>query len=173
MLLGYSAQHRPIIAIEIGDPDSPADVLIVGCMDGNEPAGIAIAGTLADRLTIYYHQPRTVVDDSEGPRAIERRYAQLTSLPRRPLTDYPGSAVGWQDACSDPPPSSSNSRPGRCHRQASGAIALPSTLCCPGTSRPPAHPSHRVGEMQTRSARTTPARHTHIETLRSPGALTG
>jgi hypothetical protein len=109
MLLGYSVQHRPIIAIEIGDPDSPADVLIVGCIDGNEPAGIAIASTLADspprlrpRLTIYYHQPLTVVDDSEGPRAIERRNAQLTGLPRRPLTDYPGSAVGWQDALLGP-----------------------------------------------------------------------
>ena len=177
MLLGYSVQHRPIIAIEIGDPDSPADALIVGCIDGNEPAGIAIATTLADspppagtnlwiipdlnpdgvaagtlgnshgvrlnrnfpyqwqplgppgsanyagpgplsepesriaaalvrrlrpRLTIYYHQPLTVVDDSEGPRAIERRYAQLTGLPQRPLTDYPGSAVGWQDALLGP-----------------------------------------------------------------------
>jgi len=177
VLLGYSVQHRPIMAIEIGDPDSPVDALIVGCIDGNEPAGIAIATTLADsppptgtnlwiipdlnpdgvaadtlgnshgvdlnrnfpyqwqllgppgspnyagpgplsepesriaaalvrrlrpRLTIYYHQPLTVVDDSEGPRVIERRYAQLTGLPRRPLTDYPGSAVGWQDALLGP-----------------------------------------------------------------------
>jgi protein MpaA len=177
MLLGYSVRHRPIVAIEIGDPDSPVDALIVGCIDGNEPAGIAIGTTLADsppptgtnlwiipdlnpdgvaagtlgnshgvdlnrnfpyqwqplgppgsanyagpgplsepesriaaalvrplrpRLTIYYHQPLTVVDDSEGPRAIERRYAQLTGLPRRPLTDYPGSAVGWQDALLGP-----------------------------------------------------------------------
>ena len=48
VLLGYSVQHRPIMAIEIGDPDSPVDALIVGCIDGNEPAGIAIATTLAD-----------------------------------------------------------------------------------------------------------------------------
>ena len=177
VLLGYSVQHRPITAIEIGDPDSPARTLITGCIDGNEPAGIAIATTLgggpppaeADlwiipdlnpdgvaagtlgnshgvalnrnvryhwrplgppgstfyagpgplsepesrtafalvrrlrpRLTIYYHQPLTVVDDSQGPRAIETRYAQLTSLPQRPLTDYPGSAVGWQDAILGP-----------------------------------------------------------------------
>ncbi len=177
LLLGYSVQHRRIVAIEIGDPDSPARTLIVGCIDGDEPAGIAIAAILADgpppaeadlwiipdlnpdgvaagtlgnghgvrlnrnfpyqwrplgppgsasyaglgplsepesriaatlirrlrpRLTIYYHQPLTVVDDSQGPQAIERRYAQLTGLPRRPLTDYPGSAVGWQDALLGP-----------------------------------------------------------------------
>src|SRR5215469_4063877 len=159
MLLGFSVQHRPIMAIEIGDPDSPVEALIVGCIDGNEPAGIAIATTLADnpsptetnlwiipdlnpdgvaagtlgnshgvdlnrnfpyqwqplgppgspnyagpgplsepesriaaalvrrlrpRLTIYYHQPLTVVDDSEGPRAIERRYSAAIDavLPR-------------------------------------------------------------------------------------------
>ena len=177
MLLGYSVRHRRIVAIEIGDPDSPARALIVGCIDGNEPAGIAIATTLAGgpppaeadlwiipdlnpdgvaagtlanshgvrlnrnfpyqwqplgppgsasyagprplsepetriaaalirrlrpRLTIYYHQPLTVVDDSQGPQAIERRYAELTGLPRRPLTDYPGSAADWQDTLLGP-----------------------------------------------------------------------
>lgn len=177
MLLGYSVQHRRIVAIEIGDPDSPARTLIVGCIDGDEAAGIAIATILADgpppaeadlwiipdlnpdgvaagtlgnshgvrlnrnfpyrwqslgppgsasyagpgplsepesriaaslvrrlrpRLTIYYHQPLTVVDDSEGPQLIERHYAELVGLPRRPLTDYPGSAVGWQDALLGP-----------------------------------------------------------------------
>jgi protein MpaA len=173
MLLGYSGQHRRIVATEIGDPDSPARTLIVGCIDGDEPAGMAIAAILAHgpppaeadlwiipdlnpdgvaadtlgnsdgvdlnrnfpyqwqqlgppgsvnyagpgplsepesriaavlvrrlrpQLTIYYHQPLAVVDDSEGPQAIERSYSQLIGLPRRPLADYPGSAVGWQDA---------------------------------------------------------------------------
>jgi murein peptide amidase A len=177
VLLGYSVQRRRITATETGDPDGPARALIVGCIDGNEPAGIAIATNLADsppptgtdlwiipdlnpdgvaaatlgnshgvdlnrnfphqwqplgpsgsasyagpgplsepesriaaalvrrlrpRLTIYYHQPLTVVDDSEGPRATERRYARLTGLPLRPLTDYPGSAAGWQDALLGP-----------------------------------------------------------------------
>lgn len=177
ILLGYSVQHRPITAIEIGDPDSPARTLITGCIDGNEPAGMAIADTLAGgplpaeadlwiipdlnpdgvaadtlgnshgvdlnrnfpyhwrpldppgstfyagpgplsepesriafalvrrlrpQLTVYYHQPLTVVDDSQGPRAIEIRYAQLTGLPLQALTDYPGSAAGWQDALLGP-----------------------------------------------------------------------
>ena len=177
VLLGYSVRHRPIVAVEIGDPDSPVRVLIVGCIHGNEPAGIAIATALArrappaeadvwivpdlnpdgvaagtranadgvdlnrnfpqawrplgppgsseyagprplsepesrliaalvtrlrPRLTIYYHQALDTVDDSEGPVAAERRYARLAGLPLRALTDYPGSAVGWQDALLGP-----------------------------------------------------------------------
>src|SRR5437588_2805882 len=46
LVLGYSVQHRPIIAIQVGDPDSPAHTVIVGCIHGNEPAGIAIAKAL-------------------------------------------------------------------------------------------------------------------------------
>lgn len=172
LVLGYSVRHRAIIAIRMGDPDSPAHTVIVGCIHGNEPAGIAIAkalgthpvpaeadmwviidlnpdgvaaGTrgnghgvdlnrnfpfkwrslgppgslhyagphplsepesrlaaalvlrLRPRLTIYYHQQLAVIDDSQGPRRIERHYAHAVGLPLRPLTDYPGSATGWQD----------------------------------------------------------------------------
>jgi protein MpaA len=172
VLLGHSVDGRAITATEIGDPDSPAHTLIVGCVHGSEPAGIAItkalaagpgpseaalwmiadlnpdgvaAGTrdnahgvdlnrnfpnrwkplgppgslyyagprplsepesklaaalvqlLRPRLTIYYHQHLDVVDDSQGPRSIERRYAHAAGLPLYSLTDYPGSAVGWQN----------------------------------------------------------------------------
>jgi hypothetical protein len=37
------------------------------------------------------------VDDSEGPAALERRYAAETRLPLRALADYPGSAVGFEN----------------------------------------------------------------------------
>lgn len=172
VLLGRSVDGRAITATEIGDPDSPARTLIVGCIHGSEPAGIAIvralavgqvpseaalwlipdlnpdgvaAGTrdnahavdlnrnfpyrwqplgppgslnyagprplsepesklaaamvrlLRPRLTIYYHQHLDVVDDSQGSRWIERRYAHAVGLPVYSLTDYPGSAAGWQD----------------------------------------------------------------------------
>jgi murein peptide amidase A len=46
-LLGRSVDGRPIIAIETGDFDAPTRTLVVGCIHGNERAGIAIA----DRLT--------------------------------------------------------------------------------------------------------------------------
>ena len=170
--LGYSVHHRPITAIETGDPDSPRRALVVGCIHGNEPAGIAIAraltntpvppevdlwvvadlnpdgvaaGTRANAhgvdlnrnfpyrwrplgalgsssyagprplsepesraiaalirrvrptLGIWYHQALNVVDNSQGPRPLERRYAIATGMSLRRLPDYPGSAVGDED----------------------------------------------------------------------------
>jgi protein MpaA len=47
LLVGRSVDGRPIVAIETGDFDAPARVLVVGCVHGNEPAGIAIANRLA------------------------------------------------------------------------------------------------------------------------------
>jgi len=45
--LGHSVDGRPITAVETGDLDSPRKALIVGCIHGNECAGIAIAEQLA------------------------------------------------------------------------------------------------------------------------------
>lgn len=45
--LGRSVDGRPITAIESGDLDATRRALIVGCIHGNEPAGIAIARLLA------------------------------------------------------------------------------------------------------------------------------
>jgi protein MpaA len=47
VMLGRSERGRPIVAWEVGDPASPRKVLVVGCIHGNEPAGIAIAAALA------------------------------------------------------------------------------------------------------------------------------
>jgi hypothetical protein len=53
-------------------------------------------------LAIWYHQALNVVDDSQGPRAAERRYASLAGMREAALIDYPGSAVGWEDATIGP-----------------------------------------------------------------------
>ena len=44
-LIGHSARGRPIYAYEEGTPAGKV-VLVVGCIDGNEPAGIAIVDAL-------------------------------------------------------------------------------------------------------------------------------
>jgi len=45
--LGRSVEGRPIIAVETGDLDARRRALIVGCIHGNETAGIAVADRLA------------------------------------------------------------------------------------------------------------------------------
>lgn len=46
VVLGRSQQGRPIVAWETGDPNAKRRVLVVGCIHGNEPAGIAIANAV-------------------------------------------------------------------------------------------------------------------------------
>ncbi len=46
VVLGHSVDGRPIVAFVVGDRTSRRRVLIVGCIHGNEPAGIAIAHRL-------------------------------------------------------------------------------------------------------------------------------
>jgi protein MpaA len=46
-LLGRSVDGRPIVALEVGDLDATRRVLVVGCIHGNEPAGIAVVAQLA------------------------------------------------------------------------------------------------------------------------------
>ena len=43
MVLGHSTQGRPVLAFRLGDPDERDEILIVGCIHGNECAGTAIA----------------------------------------------------------------------------------------------------------------------------------
>jgi len=45
-VLGGSVQRRPIVAVEIRAAHPRAAVLVVGCIHGNEPGGIAIARAL-------------------------------------------------------------------------------------------------------------------------------
>jgi protein MpaA len=46
-VIGHSSSGRPITAIAVGNADAPVRVLVVGCIHGNEQAGIAIARRLA------------------------------------------------------------------------------------------------------------------------------
>jgi protein MpaA len=46
VVLGRSEQGRPIVAWETGDPNAKRRVLVVGCIHGDEPAGIAIANAV-------------------------------------------------------------------------------------------------------------------------------
>ena len=57
----------------------------------------ALITRLRPAITIWFHQPLGVVDESGGSLAVERRFAARAHLPLRRLTRYPGSAASWQD----------------------------------------------------------------------------
>jgi protein MpaA len=170
--LGRSVRGRPIFAVELGDPDAPRKLLVVGAIHGNETAGIAMARELESgtpprqsllwivrdlnpdgvaahtrqnahgvdlnrnfpwhwrqlehrgglqysgpralsepesrlaralilrvrpRITVWFHQPLGVVDESGGDVRVERRFARMLGLPLTRLRRYPGSAASWQD----------------------------------------------------------------------------
>lgn len=172
-VIGRSVERRHIGAIELRHGRVVRTVLVVGCIHGNEPAGIAIARRLgamaaprgsalwivpdlnpdgvaagtrqnADgvdlnrnfpwqwrslgrrgdqqysgprplsepearaayqlilsvrpQISIWFHQPETLVDLSGGNPAIERRFAHLVGLPASRLERYPGSAINWENA---------------------------------------------------------------------------
>ncbi|MCW2572364.1 MAG: peptidase family protein [Frankiales bacterium] len=67
----------------------------------SEPESRAVAvlvRSLRPTVTVWFHQPVGVVDESGGSVAVESRFAQLIGEPLRRLTRYPGSAAGWQNA---------------------------------------------------------------------------
>ena len=46
LVIGHSVQGRPLRAYEVGNPKSTEKVLVVGCIHGNEPAGIPVVTRL-------------------------------------------------------------------------------------------------------------------------------
>jgi murein peptide amidase A len=171
-VIGRSVRGRPVIAVAIGDPDAPKRLVVIGCIHGDERAGMAIARRLdsgvAQRnallwvindlnpdgaaagtrqnargvdlnrnfpwrwrrlghpgdlqysgpkplsepesriaralilrvrplITIWFHQPLGLVDESGGNPRVERRFARLAGFPLEQLPRYPGSAAGWQN----------------------------------------------------------------------------
>jgi murein peptide amidase A len=168
VVLGRSVEGKPIIAFEVGDRTAGHRELVVGCIHGDETAGVAIArrlvhvspvgldlwivpllnpdgaasGTrsnargvdlnrnfpwrwrplqgvvysgprplsepesriayrlvkqLRPEVSIWFHQPLDVVDESGGSKAAERRFASAAGFPVARLTREPGSVVGWEN----------------------------------------------------------------------------
>jgi murein peptide amidase A len=49
-------------------------------------------------VTIWFHQPIGVVDESGGDLAVERRFASLARMSLLRLPRYPGGVTNWQNA---------------------------------------------------------------------------
>jgi murein peptide amidase A len=79
---------------------SPGYLQYSGPRPLSEPEARAARALILGRrpsITIWFHQPLGLVDESGGSVQVERRFSRLSGLPLRRLTRYPGSAVGWQN----------------------------------------------------------------------------
>jgi N-acetylmuramoyl-L-alanine amidase len=104
VLLGHSVKGRAIVAVRIGNPDSPRKALVVGSIHGDEPAGGSIAHRLRRRFRdisdVDLWMVRTVNPD--GLARGTRRNARGVDLNRnfpyhwrpgaRTSRNYPGPA---------------------------------------------------------------------------------
>jgi protein MpaA len=94
----------------------PGDPQYSGRLPLSEPEARAAAQPILrvrPQITIWFHQPQTLVDLSGGNPRIERKFAQLVGLPVRMLERYPGSAVSWGNSrLPGTTASSSSCRPG-------------------------------------------------------------
>ena len=78
----------------------PGDQQYSGPQPLSEPEARAAAGLIEmvrPDVTIWFHQPLNVVDDSGGAQNVERRFAALAGMRFRRLARYPGSAASWQN----------------------------------------------------------------------------
>jgi len=53
---------------------------------------------LRPSVSIWFHQPYGVVDESGGNLALERRFAGIAGLPLQRLPRYPGGVTNWENA---------------------------------------------------------------------------
>lgn len=101
VVLGRSLDGRPVVAYELGDPASLRKVLVVGCIHGNECAGIAIVDRLR-RLGPLAGTDLWLVPDAnpDGHAAGTRGNARGVDLNRnfpwrwRPLSGVNDSGAG-------------------------------------------------------------------------------
>jgi protein MpaA len=82
-LVGKSVRGRPVTVVERGDPDAPRKDLVVGCIHGNEPAGIGIA-ELLESMPLPAERDLWVVEDADpdGVAADTRTNARGVDLNR-------------------------------------------------------------------------------------------
>jgi protein MpaA len=109
LTLGRSVQGRLITAVEFGDPTAARKLLVVGCIHGDEPAGIAIARQL-ERLTPPAGTDVWVVENlnPDGTAAGTRQNADGVDLNRnfpyvwQPLESPGGLMYSGPAALSEP-----------------------------------------------------------------------
>jgi len=83
-LIGYSVDHRPIVAYHLGDPSIRRVSLVLGQMHGDEPAGVTVVKSLldSDRRIVGVNLWVIRTMNPDGNRADTRQNAHGVDLNR-------------------------------------------------------------------------------------------
>jgi protein MpaA len=82
-VLGYSVEHRPIVAWLVGSPSAPRTMVVIGSIAGDESAGIAVARLLASRRPVHGVQMWLIPDvNPDGAARGTRENARGVDLNR-------------------------------------------------------------------------------------------
>jgi protein MpaA len=104
VLLGHSTGSRPIVAIRIGDPASERKALVVGCIHGDECAGIAVTRQLV-RMRIDGVDLWIVHDFNPDGRALGvRQNGRGVDLNRNFASEWAPLGRRWDPQYSGPKP---------------------------------------------------------------------
>jgi murein peptide amidase A len=103
ILIGHSARGRPIRAVEVGDPSKPA-TLVVGCIHGNECAGIAIVRRLRASAPRGVHLWLVATLNPDGLAANTRQNGHGVDLNRNWPVDWRGGGRPWDTYYPGPRP---------------------------------------------------------------------
>ncbi len=88
----FPAGWRPLDALGSVEYSGPGPL-----SEPESRSAVDLIRRIRPTVGIWFHQNMAVVDDSEGPRDVEQRFARDVGLPLRALTDYPGSITGWEN----------------------------------------------------------------------------
>lgn len=129
--LGHSVRGRPIRAIVLGDPNAPRPVRVVGCIHGNETAGITVADRLAAgppprRSAVWIIRDLNPTVSPQAPgKTLTTSISTATSRSAGGLSAMPATAIrrttGTLRARESPRPHADPSPPPSAHNLVSSA----------------------------------------------------
>jgi murein peptide amidase A len=101
-LLGRSEDGRPIVVVRVGNPNGPR-VLVVGCIHGNEPAGIAVGVALEH---VHTNDDVWIVPDlnPDGVAADTRQNARGVDLNANWSSEWQPGGTPWDAYYGGPHP---------------------------------------------------------------------
>ncbi|MVZ99677.1 DUF2817 domain-containing protein [Actinomadura sp. LD22] len=88
----FPAGWRPI-----GAPGSAHHSGAAPLSEPESAAAARLVRRVRPTVAIWFHQHLAVVDGSQGPGDVQRRFARDVGLPLRALPVYPGSATSWEN----------------------------------------------------------------------------